>query len=347
MKNPYTIVFGIEPTEYVDRLKQMESIVSDLEEGNQRVFMLTGVRGSGKTVFMTAIKNRFKDKKNWDTVELSTETDMLTGLVDKLSYKDKLSDLFKKASINLSVFGLDVGINSGEAIRNVEVALSRMLETMKKHNRKLLVMVDEVIDNKTVREFASVFQILIRDELPINLVMTGLYENIDNLQNEKNLTFLHRAPKYRLSPLSIGTMAASYQKNLKMDQETSIKFAQITRGYSYAFQVLGYCMWENGGDREKSMIQLKQYLEEYVYDKIWSELSEKDKSVVYAISQVESGRVKEIREKLGMESNEFSPYKKRLIRKGIIGEEDSYARFTLPLFGEFVKENYFAPSTHT
>ena len=96
MKNPYTIVFGIEPTEYIDRLKQIESIVSDLEEGNQRIFMLTGVRGSGKTVFMTALKNRFTEKKDWEVVELSTELDMLTGLVDKLGYKDRLSDLFKK-----------------------------------------------------------------------------------------------------------------------------------------------------------------------------------------------------------------------------------------------------------
>ena len=87
---------------------------------------------------------------------------------------------------------------------------------------------------------------------------------------------------------------------------------------------------------------MKQYLEEYVYDKIWSELSEKDKKITYAISQPETGRVRDIREKLGMESNEFSPYKKRLIRKGIIGEEDSYARFVLPLFDEYVKENYFS-----
>ena len=341
MKNPYTIVFGIEPTEYIDRLKQIESIVSDLEEGNQRIFMLTGVRGSGKTVFMTALKNRFTEKKDWEVVELSTELDMLTGIVDKLGYKDRLSDLFKKAHLNLSVFGLDIGINNGEPIKNVEVALSRMLETMKKHNKKLLVLVDEVIDNKTVREFTSVFQILIRNELPINLIMTGLYENIDDLQNERNLTFLHRAPKYRLSPLSIGTMAASYQKNLNLDQDTSVKLAQMTRGYSYAFQVLGYCMWESGCDQVSATVKLKQYLEEYVYDKIWSELSEKDKSITYAISQVESGRIKEIREKLGMESNEFSPYKKRLLRKGIIGEEDSYARFALPLFDEFVKENYY------
>ena len=112
MKNPYTIVFGIEPTEYVDRLRQMEGIVSDLEDGNQRVFMLTGVRGSGKTVFMTELKNKFKKKKEWEVVELSTELNMLTGLVDKLGSMDKLSDLFKKASINLSVFGIDVGLDS-------------------------------------------------------------------------------------------------------------------------------------------------------------------------------------------------------------------------------------------
>jgi len=171
--------------------------------------------------------------------------------------------------------------------------------------------------------------------------MTGLYENIDDLQNERNLTFLHRAPKILLSPLSIGTMAASYQKNLDLDRETSIQLAKLTRGYSYAFQVLGYCMWENGGDQTGAKVRLKQFLEEYVYDKIWSELSEKDRTIVYAISQTESSRVKDIREKLGMKSNEFSPYKKRLLRKGIIEEDNGYAIFALPLFDEFVVENYY------
>ena len=42
-----------------------------------------------------------------------------------------------------------------------------------------------------------------------------------------------------------------------------------------------------------------------------------------------------------METNEFNPYRKRLIKKGIVsGEMRGYVYFTLPLFDEYVIENY-------
>ena len=81
--------------------------------------------------------------------------------------------------------------------------------------------------------------------------------------------------------------------------------AQITKGFSYAFQVLGYVMWENKCDLEDGIIQLKQYLEEYVYDKIWSEISGKDKEILYAIAKTPSGKIQEIREKLDLAGINF------------------------------------------
>lgn len=143
-----------------------------------------------------------------------------------------------------------------------------------------------------------------------------------------------------MNPLSIGTIAENYKVNLKVSMQEAIKMAQLTKGFSYAFQVLGYLAWDNKNDMEKTRIMFKQYLEEYVYDKIWSELSMKDRSVLNAISQVSSGKILEIRNILGMKPNEFTPYKKRLIRKGLIKDEQGYAVLTLPLFDEYVSENY-------
>ncbi len=341
MNNPYSLVFGIEPSEYISRLAQKDEIINGFKDDPRKLFMITGVRGSGKTVFMSEIKSCFEKEKDYIVIELSTERNMLEGLVAKLSGKDKLSSLFKSAEINLSFLGFGVELKGVDPEVDIEVALQKMLLVLKRHKKKLLVVVDEVVDNEYVREFASVFQILIRDNLPIGLLMTGLYENIDDLQNEKNLTFLHRAPKIHLGPLSIGTMAANYRKNLNVDTEISIKMAQMTRGFSYAFQVLGYVMWENKCDFEDGKIKLKQYLEEYVYDKIWSEVSEKDKKILYAIAKTPSGKIKDIRNILGIEPNAFTPYKKRLVRKGVIADEEGIAKLTLPLMDEFIIENYY------
>ena len=56
---------------------------------------------------------------------------------------------------------------------------------------------------------------------------------------------------------------------------------------------------------------------------------------------MEGGKIKDIREYLHMETNEFNLYRKRLIKKGILsGEMRGYAFFTLPLFEEYIMENY-------
>ncbi len=76
-------------------------------------------------------------------------------------------------------------------------------------------------------------------------------------------------------------------------------------------------------------------------DKIWSELSVKDKKIAHAISETPSGKISDIRNLAEIASNEFAPYKKRLLRKCIISNETGYVRFTLPFFDEYVKENYY------
>lgn len=75
--------------------------------------------------------------------------------------------------------------------------------------------------------------------------MTGLYQNISDLQNEKNLTYLYRAPKIILSPLNIGAMADNYRQNIKLTADDAREMAKLTKGYPFAFQVVGYFLWKD------------------------------------------------------------------------------------------------------
>lgn len=117
--------------------------------------------------------------------------------------------------------------------------------------------------------------------------------------------------------------------------------AKLTKGYPFAFQVLGYFMWNSEGKLNDILDEYSQYLEEYVYEKIWSELSNKDREIAYGIAMTKTGKISEIRAFLKLNTNEFNPYRKRLIKRGIInGDVRGYVTFTLPLFEEFVKESY-------
>ena len=342
-QNPYTLVFGKEPAQIISRIAQTAHVVDtfNADVPSQQVYMITGVRGSGKTVFMTEISKKLREDNRWVTVELNPEKDLLESLVSKLSSENTLATMFKNAKINLSFWGFGLEVNDTVPITDIEVAVTKMLENLKKNHKRLLITIDEVTNTKTMREFASAFQILVREDMPVFLLMTGLFENINELQNEKNLTFLYRAPKIELKPLNIGTISANYKKIFGMDNEHSLEMAKLTRGYSFAFQVLGYFTWETGGKYMDILGEYKQYLDEYVYDKIWSELSGKDKQILYGIAKCETAKISDIRELLDISTNEFNPYRKRLIKRGLInGEERGYVYFTLPMFEDYVMENY-------
>ncbi len=117
--------------------------------------------------------------------------------------------------------------------------------------------------------------------------------------------------------------------------------AAMTKGYPYSFQLLGYFTFEYNGDYLSAANECKYYLSEYVYEKIWSQLSSTYREILYATVKSETGSVKEIREDIGMQSNKFCTYRDRLLRKGIIsGSEYGKIKFVLPFFAEFVVNKY-------
>ena len=87
MQNPFTLTFGKSPLEPVERPLQTMEIVDTFtaETVNQQMFIITGVRGSGKTVMMTEIARRLKEREDWVVIELNPATDLLQGMLAKLN----------------------------------------------------------------------------------------------------------------------------------------------------------------------------------------------------------------------------------------------------------------------
>jgi len=181
---------------------------------------------------------------------------------------------------------------------------------------------------------------MLRHDLPVFLIMTGLYENINRLQNEDNLTFLYRAPKIYLEALNIFRISDSYQKSLGLNSEQALELAKATKGYPFAYQVFGYFTYEKKGDYTAVTPDVRQYLDEYVYDKMWSELTEKEIRLLSAMSEQDLTDVSKIKEHLDMKPNEFSVYRDRLIKKGLlISKIRGKIEFALPFWGDYIREH--------
>lgn len=337
--NPFSLTFGKEPASMIRRTVELSEILDSFEDENPayQVCMLTGIRGSGKTVMLTEIARNLRKEKDWIVADLSPERDLLQSLAAFLSNQPDLVQIFRKAKINLSFLGLGMEIDGTAAITDLSVALTRMLEHIGKHNKKVLITIDEAVCNRTMREFVSMFQIFMRQDLPVFLVMTGLYENIYELQNEKTLTFLYRAPRLELGPLNIGMIAENYKRIFELDEETALLMAKETKGYPFAYQVMGYLCWKEEKKWQEILPEYRQYLDDFVYEKLWSELSAWDKKILSAMAKSENLKVEAIRMATGAASNTFSVYRDRLIKKGLItSPKYGFLEFSLPRFREFV-----------
>lgn len=342
-KNPFSISFGTEPKELISREEQLSEIEESFLEDTptSQTYIITGVRGTGKTISLTKIRKVFEEKEDWITVEINSIGDSLNELASKLYDNPMLHKLFLDAEINLSVLGIGATIKNAPPITHINTALERMLKEVKKKNKKVLVCMDEVSSTENIKLFASEFQILIRYDLPIYLLMTGLPQNIDTLQNEETLTFLYRAPKIYLNKLNLVDIAISYEDVLNVDKEKAKQLAKLTNGYAFAYQVLGYLYFKNPEMEEESLLaRYDSLLNERSYEKIFSELSSKEKKICQIMAKGKT-KIKDIREAAKLSSGEMSTYRRRLSIKGLV-DTSTYGTMTfiLPRFGEIIEDWY-------
>lgn len=338
--NPFELTFGLKPDNYISRLKQSEEVISSFEEGNQHVFMITGVRGTGKTVLLSYVSEYFEKKEDWLVVQLISECDMLDQLASRLYDTSLFHKIFDGKTFGFSFAGLSFSISGEKPVTNVISLIEILLTKIQKSGKKVLICVDEALNNAYMKPFVQTIQLLLRNKFDINLLMTGLYQNIYELQNNQSLTFLYRAPKISLEPLNIPAIASSYQAIFEIDKNTSMGLANLTKGYAYAYQVLGYLLFEKGSAvvDDSLLAKFDQYLQEYVYDKIWMELGEKDKTILLSFDSDENVTTKHLLEETSFDIKVYSVYRDRLIKRGIIySPSRGLLSLKLPRFFEYIQ----------
>lgn len=340
--NPFSLTFGREPKNLIKANEQFDEIKECFLKENPPIntYLITGVRGSGKTVLLTSLQKGFDDFKDWIVVDLNPEIDMLEYLASCIYEKSNAKFSFMKAEFGFSFKGVSISISGKEPISNVVTLLEKLLDVVKKNKKKVLICIDDVSSNANVKTFVQQFQILLRQEYPIFLLMTGLYENVRNLQNEKSLTFLYRVPQVRMNTLSLISIAESFEKEIGVTREEAVKMAKLTKGYAYAFQVLGYIMFDANKSKidEEVIREFDTYLREFVYEKIYFDMSDKEKEIIIALASSENNKISNLMDSTKIGKEKMSQYRDKLIKKGILvsagwGKID----FALPRFKEYVQ----------
>ena len=215
-----------------------------------------------------------------------------------------------------------------------------MIVQAQEKGKRILVGIDEVSKTTEMIKFASEYGRWLRANYPVYLVCTGLYENIQEVSNVKNLTFFRRATTVKTEPLNWIRMSEMYKKQLRVEQEEAREMAKCTKGYAYAFQELGVLYFKKKVTEslEDIIPDLKAELFAYSYEKIWEEMTDGDRFLAAFLTEKKEYKREEVLELMGEKAGSYSVYRDRLLKRGILESRQGYISLTLPYFADYIKE---------
>lgn len=359
MTNPFNPSFGKVPSIFLNRNSLTSRIVTELENGDSpfQTSLIYGQRGSGKTTLMTNIANEINLKKDWLVIDLLLDDDLLESLINQL--RNRLANHTSLQNLDLKVGFSGLGVNakfSKNSSQNFQLLFEKYLSQLNAKGIKVLINIDEIEATPQLRKLVSCYQVMLRKNLNVSLLMAGLPENVSELQNDKVLTFLLRANRIVLTPISAANIMESYKNTFKNDgyqisHETLLYMTKQTLGFAYAFQLLGYYVWQYATDNQLNEItisSIQKVLDNYindlnrnVYFKVYNEMSNKEQEFVQAMATINQPKIKakSISEVMNKPANYISVYRKKLIDNQVIKSAGyGYVSFILPYFDRYVKD---------
>lgn len=360
MDNPFNPSFGTVPSVFLDRNALNRRVIDELNHPNSpfRTSLIYGQRGAGKTTLMTDVANELAKRNNWQVVNLVLDDDLLNSLLAQLREKIITLKIFKDFDLKVEFKGiqLSTGIGGPDEGGEFQTRFHQLLQKFTEKGINILITIDEVKATPLLRKLVSCYQVMLRYNLKVSLLMAGLPENVSEIQNDDVLTFLLRANRITLNPLGVESIKGSYahifrKAGYQIDSTTLLYMTKQTKGFAYAFQLLGYLVWQGAHKQSTNRISketVDRILDHYtsdlfrnVYYKVYHEMSMKEREFVQAMVKSGQQKVKaqDISQIMAKAPNYISVYRRKLIDDQIIMPAGyGYVQFMLPFFDQFVQE---------
>lgn len=263
MDNPFRPSFGAVPIALAGRsfaLDAFEHALEDHPGSEQRSTLISGPRGTGKTVLLTEMEMIAQDR-GWEVLRLHTAAESLVeelrGLVlERLREVDP-----QAADVHLTGGGVSSLSVSTERVERypgemtTATALARLAELAGAGDGGVLLSVDEVqsVDLDQLAGVTQLYQDLVRTGRPVAFVAAGIRSGIDALLAKDKTTFLRRAHRVDLGTVDVGTAAEAIRLTVadtdrSIGPEAAVLAGEISCGYPYLIQYVGAQAWENSGD---------------------------------------------------------------------------------------------------
>lgn len=206
--------------------------------------------------------------------------------------------------------------------------------------------IDEVSNTPTIQKLAEEFNDWSLNNYQVSVIMTGLLSEVAELSGTHNLTFLVQADRFHVSKLFASSIARTYMDVLDITAKQAEILADMSKGYAYAFQLIGDLMYENLSQKmtfekalEYTKLRFRDVLFNQAYDVIAHELTDVDFQFLYAMAQDNS--ISSIIRTMQKSKQYVNSYRAKLIKYDLIKPIiRGKVGFTLPLFRDFIQAKY-------
>lgn len=362
MRNPFKPTAGARPPLLVARSDFRQDFAESIENGPGSPGLLsifTGPRGIGKTVMLGEIEDEAIEH-GWIVIS-ETATPGVVSRIDGAvgAAVEELGD----GPAGRRITGITVGpVRVDTALppaRDIHWRrrITELLETLHGHGTGLLISIDEIhgVNRAELTDIAAVVQHLIRENLPIGLVLAGLPKSVEDLLNDSVSTFLRRAEKYNLHSASIPEVAVAFKdtfanSGVAIDDGQLQKLAAATGGYPFLIQLVGYHVWSQASREHQEvtdevlaagLAKARRRMGATVIQSAYSALSEVDQSYLLAMA-VDDGpsSTAKVAERMGVSPVYGGQYRLRLLAAGVIEVTTrGFVDFAVPTFREFLRES--------
>jgi len=379
--NPFSPGAGAPPPELVGR----ESIFEEARVLLGRIrlrravqsFMLTGLRGVGKTVLLGEIKRMAYAENVLPVAVEATEEKpigaLLVAPLKKILFElDRMQgakDKVKKGLVALKNFigtiKVDIGdiglgiepqhgfADSGDLEYDLGELFACVAEAAADRGKGVVVLVDEIqyLPEKELGALIMAMHRMQQDQLPLALVAAGLpilpglagnaKSYAERLFRFPDIGALSESDSIRAirNPLSEG--------NVRIDDDAVHMVYEISRGYPYFLQEWGYQLW-NYIEREPIHVkdvdsvhpQVLERLDSSFFRVRYQRLTKAEKDFLYAMSEVgaDEVRIGDVSSRMRVSVGALGPRRSSLIKKGMIySPAHGNLAFSVPLFGDYLK----------
>ncbi len=235
--------------------------------------------------------------------------------------------------------------------------ISSLTELLSENETGLLLTLDEVHKHQIddLRAIAVAIQHAFREDREVAFVAAGLESSVSELLKGQVLTFLRRADKHHLGPVSANDVREALLKPIEesgksVEPEALESMVNETGGYPFMIQLVGYHCWQKSGRNQdpitvqhvsEGLVRANRKLGSLVHEPSLNEASSTDKSFLLAMSRDDGpSRMSDISSRLGVTKEYAGMYRNRLISAELIESTGhGYVDFTLPYLREYLRDH--------